>query len=214
MADLRFTLLPDGPSDRALLPILGWLLRELTIDCAIQAELADLRRLRDPPHGLAEKILKALELYPCELLFIHRDSEVADPSDRIREIEKALADAAIDQTNLMVVGVIPIRMQEAWLLFSELAIRKTAGNPNGRQALKLPALKKVETIADPKRLLHDLLREASGLKGRRLSRFQASRHAPQVSSFIEDFAPLRELPSFVALERVLKRVLEAHGWKC
>lgn len=90
MADLRFTLLPDGPSDRALIPILAWLLRAKTRDRAIQAELGDLRRLREPPRTLAERISTVLELYPCDLLFIHRDSEIPDSDDRFIEIERRL----------------------------------------------------------------------------------------------------------------------------
>jgi hypothetical protein len=202
MADLRFTLLPDGPSDRALIPILSWLLRTLTVNRAIQSELADFRRLRDPPRTLGERIATALELYPCDLLFVHRDSEGEEPAGRIREIENAVEAARIEEA-VIVVCVVPIRMQEAWLLFDEMAIRRAAGNPNGGQILKLPPLKKIEALPDPKRVLYDLLRDASGLKGRRLSRFPVGKYAPQVSSFINDCEPLRGLSAFVSLEENL-----------
>ena len=45
MDALRYTLLSDGSSDQALVPILTWLLRAQGIHGAIQPEWADLRRL-------------------------------------------------------------------------------------------------------------------------------------------------------------------------
>lgn len=75
MNQLRYTLLSDGSSDKALLPILTWLLRFHHVDCAIQSEWADLRRLPNPPRNLSEEIERSLELYPCDLLFVHRDAE-------------------------------------------------------------------------------------------------------------------------------------------
>lgn len=212
MTDLRFTLLPDGPSDRALLPILSWLLKELTTDRAIQPEWADLRRLRESPSTLSERMLKAVELYPCDLLFVHRDAESQDVQSRLDEIENAIDNAQIDPADIPVVSVVPVRMQEAWLLFNESAIRTAAGNPNGSEVLRLPQVRRVESLPDPKSVLYELLRQASGLRGRRLSKFAVSRHAPTVSSFIDDFAPLRELAAFVSLEQELRRVISANGW--
>jgi hypothetical protein len=45
MREISYTLLCDGSSDKALLPILTWLLRTHQVKCAIQANWADLRRL-------------------------------------------------------------------------------------------------------------------------------------------------------------------------
>ncbi len=75
MRELRFTLVADGSSDRALLPIFIWLLREHFGRIPIQPEFADLRRLPNPPRELFERIAKSVELYPCDLLFVHRDAE-------------------------------------------------------------------------------------------------------------------------------------------
>ena len=72
MMELNFTLLSDGSSDRALLPILTWLLKEQRVMFGINPEWADLRRLPKPPKTLAERIVRAVDLYPCDLLFIHR----------------------------------------------------------------------------------------------------------------------------------------------
>ena len=110
------------------------------------------------------------------------------------------------------VCVIPVRMQEAWLLFDEPAIRTAAGNPNGRNRLDLPRLQHVEGLPDPKEVLYELLRTASGLSGRRHKKLPVSQLAQRVSDFIDDFAPLRTLPAFTALEDEIRETVEIHGW--
>jgi len=199
MADIHFTLLTDGPSDRALIPILTWLLRLYFPESAIQPAWADLRRLPIKPRTLAGRIQWSIELYPCEILFIHRDAEREDRRSRVREIDEALeeiTDRALPNT----IRVIPVRMQEAWLLFDELAIRKAAGNPNGTESLSLPVFQRVEQLPDPKRVLYSLLEQASGLTGRRLKGFRHSFYASLIADYIDDFSPLRTLSAFRALE--------------
>ena len=124
MRELRYTLVSDGSSDRALLPILTWLLDEHRVRCPIQAEWADLRRLPSPPKNLAPRIEKSLELYPCDLLFVHRDAENRSYDQRRAEIDGVLA--TIGLTNPPSVCVVPVRMLEAWLLFDEAALRRAS----------------------------------------------------------------------------------------
>src|SRR4051794_26254101 len=112
MTSLRYTLLSDGSSDRALIPILTWAITQHLPECAIQSEWADLRRLARPPRGLSDRIAVALELYPCDMLFIHRDAELQSPDDRIAEIQAAIR-ALERQIEVPVVAVVPVRMQEA-----------------------------------------------------------------------------------------------------
>ena len=65
MSDLRYTLLTDGSSDRVLVPLLTWLLREKSVRAAIQPQWAELRGLPNPPRDLSGRILTCIELYPC-----------------------------------------------------------------------------------------------------------------------------------------------------
>jgi hypothetical protein len=136
---------------------------------------------------------------------VHRDAERESHSYRVAEIGQAVQNAAENLGAFPpVVCVVPVRMQEAWLLFEEDALRRAAGNPHGRQPLDLPHVRHVESLPDPKRILHDNLRAASGLSERRLKRFSVAVAASRVAEFIDDFSPLRALSAFRELENEVK----------
>ena len=200
MRELTFTLLADGPSDAALMPILRWSLRQRTQLTTIQSEWADLRRLPNPPRDLASKILEALKLYPCDVLFVHRDAENHNPNLRYIEIEEAMERVAAKIGRKNYVCVVPVRMQEAWLLINQSAIRRAAGNPNGKNALAMPDVSEIESIQSPKNRLLQLLKDASELRGRRLKKFRPTKHIHLIAANISDFSPLRQLPAFQRLE--------------
>lgn len=206
MKQIRYTLLGDGPSDKALLPLLDWLLRKHYADYAIQSEWAD-PSLIPGAKGLSERIRKSLELYPCDLLFVHRDAEKEPLDHRVKEIQTALKH--IINLQHPVVFVIPIRMQEAWLLFDELAIRRAVGNPNGKTELKLPPLKGIEHLPDPKEVLNELLRKASELHGGRLRKMRVSHVAQRVAYYIDDFAPLLYLEAFQHLQTQIEELVQS-----
>ena len=83
------------------------------------------------------------------------------------------------------------------------------GAPSSRNGLTISQL---EELPDQKADLHELLREASGLQGRRRRQFLAGLRARRFADFIDDFSPLRELAAFRALEDELGRVIEARHW--
>ncbi len=209
MKELRFSLVTDGSSDVALLPILRWLLRQHLPEHALQGTWADIRPFR--LHRLEDKIIQAISFYPCDLLFVHRDAEREAKERRFEEVWQAL-ERAKPSVEVPVVCVVPVRMQEAWLLFDEAAIREAADNRNGRVPLPLPSLRRVEERPDPKEDLYDLLKIASELSGRRLKSFSESQHARRVADYIEDYSPLRLLSAFGMLETHLVQMLQLHGW--
>ncbi|HLM01650.1 MAG TPA: hypothetical protein VK400_11395, partial [Pyrinomonadaceae bacterium] len=179
----------------------------------IYSEWAELRHLLPVPRGLVEKIEKTIELYPCDLLFIHRDAEKESLDNRRQEIKDALAKLNAKNLEIPVsICVIPIRMQEAWLLFDVAAIRRASGNPNGNLEIDLPKLKFIENIPDPKEVLYQFLREASERTGRRLKKFNVRHSAGQVSQFIQDFSPLRTLSAFQQLEEDIKEIINNQNW--
>jgi hypothetical protein len=204
---LRYTLVADGPGDRALLPILNWLLRRLegARQCPFRPEFFDPRTLDDPPSHLSAKITRALQLFPCDVLFVHSDAEGGAQQERVREIEGALP-----RSPGLHVCIVPVRMTEAWLLIDQRAIRSAAGNPNGTHPLAMPSITAIESIPDPKQQLRRLLLDATAFRGRRKSQFERELNwrMQRVAELIEDFRLLRELPAFQEFENATRGAVE------
>ena len=154
--------------------------------------------------GLRARIDAALELFPCDILFVHRDAERASPSERQREIESSWPDSL---PKTVLICVIPVRMTEAWLIASELPIRSAVGNPNGVASLDLPAIKDIESLPDPKELLFAALKAASGRNASRKRRFNPHPYRHRVSELTNDLAPLRQLASFRHLEAQVQKYM-------
>ena len=106
----------------------------------------------------------------------------------------------------------PVRMQEAWFLTDLAAIRLASGNPNGDQELDLPRVRDLEALPDPKERLFELLRTASGLRGRRRRTLPVAARVRRVAEVTSDFAALRGLPAFQLMENDLKEVIRTQHW--
>lgn len=212
MDELRYTLVTDGSSDKALIPILNWILDESGVRCPIQPTWADLAALptRDK-RGLADRIRDSLVYFPCDLLFVHRDAERATRDRRVQEISRAIA-VLPEELCPALVCVVPVRMHEAWLLFDEDAIKTAAGNRRYSGALELPPINQIEDLPDPKTLLGELLRQASDLNTRRQKKFSVAKHARLVTEYIKDFSPLRQLSAFAALEEEVSNAIQENNW--
>jgi hypothetical protein len=203
--------LGDGSSDRALLPVLSWLIRDIAGNVPLDAQWADLGPLLPSERPLRQRVRKAIEYYPCHILFVHRDAERADAVDiRSEEIRQACMGLEAQSPELISVFVIPVRMTEAWLLFDESAIRRVAGHPQGRKPLNLPPLQSMERV-HAKDMLHQAIREASELTGRRAKKLDVSRAIHVVADFIRDYGRLNSLPSFTRLRSDLGSALLALG---
>ena len=213
MGELNYTLLSEGSSDQALIPVLGWLLSQCGVVMPMKAHWADLTRLRRPPVGLSERISAALDYYPCQLLFVHRDADRTPPEARRREIQRAVQESSEQLAAAPpAIAVVPVRAQEAWFLFNEGCLRSAAGNPLGRVRLNLPRITDLEAVPDPKGLLYSLLREASGLAGRRRRKLRVNVAVHRIAALAEDFSQLRALPAFAVLERDIAEIIAERGW--
>jgi hypothetical protein len=183
------------------MPIVNWSLKRWGAD-GVSGEWVDFSRI--PLASKADRLRKALDLYPCDVLFFHRDAESQSTELRRREIAEALR-----QHSIRHVPVIPVRMTEAWLLFDEAAIRRAASNPNGSEQLGLPGLAKLEKLPNPKVVLHDALLRACGLNKRRRSRVPLPEWVHRIPSYIDDFSALDALPSFRALQDDIRNLIAA-----
>jgi len=190
-------------------PIINWLLLSIPelAERGIESQWADLRG-KDKEPRLAGKIRAALHHYPCDLLFVHRDAESSEREirqQRYEEIRKAMEAHAVPY-----VGVVPVRMTEAWLLIDAEAICKAADNPHCQAKIVLPSLRRLETLSDPKQELHELLERASEKKGRRLDQFRRdlSWRRVRVAELISDFAPLHQLSAFAQFAEETRQVIQ------
>ena len=184
---MRFLFVCEGSSDEPLADHI----QRLLIECG-----------QPDPDGepwrygrrVADKIRQGLQAAGVpDLLFVHRDADNAGAEARYREIEAAVRTAAQDGTSW--IGVVPVRMTEAWLLLDEAAIRDVVGKPGGNLPLDLPAPDHAERVADPKKRLRDALLTASGNRGRRRRRFD--REYPRLRRRL-----LQDLPIGGELERL------------
>lgn len=193
---IRYTLLADGSSDAILLPIINWLITQNSPGLGVQSQFAN--NLGTIGAELEKRIPVALCLFPCDILFVHRDGEGSTYDDRLQEITSVLA-----KTNVNYVPIIPIKMTEAWLFSDEIAIRSAAGNKNGKIPLNLPMRKNWDKLPDPKKILFTALETASEKTGRALRKFYPDRQRARVAEFTQDFSSLRGLPCFDSFETLL-----------
>lgn len=147
--------------------------------------------------------MAVLDLYPCEILFVHRDAERQPVEWRREEIA-----GYVNNAHASHVPVIPVRMTEAWLLVDELAIRSAAGNPNGTESLVLPGIESLEDIPDPKQVLYDALVKATGRNARRRHRFPVQQRVHRISDYIDDYSMLEALPAFQLLQEDIRSILD------
>lgn len=204
---LTYTLLGDGRSDKTLMKIINWSLNKLIPTIPLSESFADFKFLRRPPKTLEDKILKALELYPCDILFIHRDAETNKDIEKIIEKRKEEINDAAKNKDLKYVSIITVKMMETWLLTDSSAILKAAGNPNSRVNLSLPKVSQLETLNDPKDMLHTFLKTASELKGRRLASFNVDQAVHLVAEYTSNFSNLQNLSAYQHFENDLKSIL-------
>ena len=199
MSILTTTLVAEGSSDRVLIPLLQTLLSEL---CERPLSATAFAGSMIPPSvNLRRRIERSLDLFPCEILFVHRDADGPNYSTREDEIRRAMS--GMPKTP-QCVCVVPVRMTEAWLLTQEAPIRQAVGNPHGTMALGLPPLARIESIPDPKEQLLKIMTKATNLNSRRSRRFVPEQHRHKVGELTLDIDSLRKLPSFARLEANLK----------
>ena len=204
MKIITATLVADGSSDKLLIPFIKLLFSEhAPADLAVRFNFA--AGLPTAAAGLSSRVRAALELYPSDFLFVHRDEEGVGLMARQEEIERSWP-ADVQGTTL--ICVIPVRMTEAWLLTNSKPIRLAVGNGNGTVPLELPTLKSIEALPNPKAILFSALKTATMWNARRKESFRPDLYRHRVSELTDDLMPLRKLSSFNHLEAQVKKHLK------
>ena len=205
---LRVLFLGEGTSDSGITVHI----QRIATECGVEVVITDpqIERLDRPSTKTVAGKLRAVKdiggVY--DLVVVHRDGDRAGRKARVAEIEKAVTEVMPGAVHA---PVVPIRMTEAWLLLDERQIRQVAGNPNGKIELRLPAVRKVESIPDPKALLRETLCRASGLNGRRLDKFKQRfpHHRRQLLERIDPAGLIAEVPSWCDFNADLRKGLES-----
>ncbi|MFI6293941.1 hypothetical protein ACIBEJ_20305 [Nonomuraea sp. NPDC050790] len=186
---LRILFLGEGSSDSGITAHI----RRIALEDGHEVAITDPMVERLPPSRqktIKSKLEAITELGGrYELVVVHRDADRDGRESRLHEIEGAVTAV---MPSVSFVGVIPIRMTEAWLMLDEHNLRIVAGNPNGKMNLGLPKPKAVESIPDPKAVLAEKLALASGLSGRKLDKFKKRfpEHRRQLLDRIDPTGPI------------------------
>lgn len=206
---MRYSLITEGPTDRILGRPIDWL---LDLHCVgdYSGEWANPNALLNPSRDLQTRLANCKTSYPCDVAFVHRDSDTAGRAHRVTEITDAVAASGY---SAKVICTVPVRMTEAWFIFNEDAIRRAADRPRSNVNLALPTNAEAERRADPKLILENALVAASELSGRKLKSFRADlgRRKALVATHIDDFSPLRDQPAFRNFENDVKNALRELG---
>lgn len=202
-------MLAEGSSDRPLISVLERLCaRRLGIG-HIEIEWANEHLAR---HGsgrsLTAKITTLLEIDPgYDVLFVHRDADARDPTERLTEIDQAFK--LIKSPPY--VRVVPVQETEAWLLVDESAIREHLGIPSD-PPLDLPKLKHIERRANPKELLKELLSRATtsrrASKVKMLSERRFNELRAQLLESLDVDGPVCQLSAWQQLVADINRALD------
>jgi hypothetical protein len=198
MPVIHSVLVADGSSDRMLIPIL----QKLLADLSKNTSFADIMFATVRADSLGERIAQAVTMYPCDIIFVHRDAENQPPDLRYLEINASCSKLSGQR----LVSVVPVRMTEAWLLVAPDAILKSVGNKDSNFPLNLPDIKRIESC-DAKTLLDAALNTAVNLNSRRRRRFRPEEYRTRVAELLTSVEPLRRLPSFLRLEADLRNAL-------
>ena len=188
---LRFLLVCEGPSDGTLVDHI----QRLLVSCG--ASEADGNSSHYGRY-LRDKIRLGVKYFGVtDMLFVHRDADKPGADARHTEIAEEVFAAAYRGPW---VGVVPVRMMEAWLMADESAIKRVAGRPSSTAPLELPPLAGLEGVADPKEALREVLLRAGNPRGiRRQKKFKAGILGLR-RQLIENLpigGPLERLPAWV-----------------
>jgi hypothetical protein len=208
-------LYAEGPSDTHFLPPIIQ-----RTSAALLARFAlNMVGISDPliiakKHGDLDRcILQASqEACHCHALLVHNDADRLEYNEAKRqrfEPGLQLVRTCGGEVCQHLVPVIPVRMIEAWMLADSNALKNVLGTNLDQQTLGLPrraAL--VETIADPKYRLNEIIRKINAAAGsRRRQPINLNAKLEPLARQV-DLNRLFEVPSYRAFVNDLTKTLE------
>ncbi|WP_259754261.1 DUF4276 family protein [Pseudomonas sp. GCEP-101] len=168
---INFILTGEGTSDLRLVDHIETILINEGFS-EVSGEAPDLR-LFEPPIGnsVRDKLVTLAKNYPsADVFFVHRDADSAGLIAREREILDSAQNIISAEK---IIPVIPVTMLETWLLADTQALKRVAGNQSFRGNIEpLSRNRNLETIANSKQILLEVLCLISETEGARLRKFK------------------------------------------
>jgi hypothetical protein len=212
-AQVMIGLLTEGTTDsRFLASLVRRTFEHIAFECWGDVEILDLVILRGKKDKFVEEVMAAsvtgLEEHGITVLCVHADADSDTDhtvySHKIEPAKKALNDSARPRcTNL--VPIVPVHMQEAWLLADIALLKKQIGT--GMHDAELGIDKKPESIPDPKQIIEEAIRIA------RQELTKRRRHDLQIGDLYQligqsiSLMALQDLPSYKKFEEHVRCAL-------
>lgn len=205
MRYISFAFVAEGTSDLLLKSLIESVLIDLGADevvgyevTASQFEFVGGRRIIDKL-GFLKKNFEHVDLY-----VVHRDSDNSGYESRFDEIMNAANSHNVGEKT---VPIITEKMLEAWLLADREFLRIVAGNSSYRGDYNGINFSSLEAIADPKKVLENILCEINGCDGVKLKRFKKTFPEMRMrlaSGLSANNIYLNRLESFLKFKRILE----------
>ena len=204
MKTLTMTLFPEGATDARFLTAL---IPRVVVAMLHERGRQELDVL--PPRVVFSKKEKRLDkivdvaeqAYGSHLLLIHADADSQTAVPALREriqpgVEKVLQSVPTHELCRHIVPIVPIHMQEAWLLADGEMLCDQIGTNVPLSALSIPAKPhQIETLADPKTELKRIVDQATESRSRRRRPFDIGSLYTPLGERI-DLTKLGKLPAY------------------
>lgn len=180
MKQLILTLFSEGSTNERFLPtVIQRTAQRLLPNLDVQIPIKLSPKNSHEERGLKRSKLilqAALDAYGSHALVIHSDADYPTAkrayNERFKpgrdEVQKAKEQGGHSICEHLI-PLIPVQMVEGWMLADAEALLNLIGTDLNAVALEVPTkIKEVESVADPKQVLEDLLRRAYAARTKRL----------------------------------------------
>lgn len=202
-------LVAEGPTDiRFLKPLIKRTFEEIAFECKGSIEVYDPQDFLVKKNKFVDEILEAAqtaEKSGIMVLCVHTDAD--DKTDE--KVFKNKIDPAflkVEQSSIPLcknlVAIVPIQMIEAWMLADREKFKEEMGTDKSDEGLRIN--KKPESIADPKKMIEEVISRVFEDKPRRSRITRSELYSPLGAK-----ADLKELSKLSSYQKFKQAVREA-----
>lgn len=203
----------EGPTDwRFFEPLTKNLVAQLLLELAEEEwEVLVLNEFQAEGDSYFQKVVSLCDqLEGYHMLILHRDGTPSLQKVMENHFDRVLRDEQLTNRGLWLVPLIPVRETEAWMLADPEWLTEELKLLGARpDELDLPKPQEIESIADPKLRLKEIMQKATAHRTSRQRRRMAD-----ISSLYESagnlvrIEVLKALPSFQTFEHYLRQALQ------